>query len=145
MGSSGPGIFENDAAQGFLVSLQAARRTDVGDLISAALRRVAQAEQPLAIADVQSALVALALLLAEFDGDVLVGANDPTAVAAWFVDLEIELTPSRRQLAGAALNRILLAQDNEWATRWAGSEQGQQARSTVKGLRDLLADSAVQE
>ncbi len=145
MGISGPGIFDNDAAQDFLARLRSARPTDVGDLVSGALRRVAQAEQPLPMADVQSALVALALLLSEFDGDVLAGAPDPPAVVAWFVDLEIELTPSRRQIAGAALGRIQLAQDNEWATYWADSDDGRVARSTVEGLRDLLADSAVQE
>lgn len=145
MGTSGPGIFENDVAQHFLAGLRSAPPTDVGDRISGALRKVAQAEQPLPVADVQSALVALALLLSEFDGDVLSGAQDPTAVVAWFVDLEIELTPSRRQISEAALRRIQLAQDNEWTAFWAERDGGQQARSSVKGLRDLLADLAAEE
>ncbi|MET3804829.1 hypothetical protein ABIB25_001825 [Nakamurella sp. UYEF19] len=145
MTTTGPGIFENDAAQDFLTKLQSAPPTAVGDLVSAALRAVAQAEKPLTAADVQSALAALALLLAEFDGDVLTGATDPTAVQAWFVDLEVELTPSRRQIADATTSRILLAQDNGWADLWADSEDGRRARSTVKALRDLLADSASPE
>ncbi len=145
MGISGPGIFENDEAQSFLAGLRSGRQIDVGDQISGALRKVAQAEHPLPMADVQSALVALTLLLSEFDGDVLAGAPDPTSVVAWFVDLEIELTPSRRQIADAALRRIQLAQDNEWATFWSDRDDGRHARSSVKALRDLLADSAVEE
>lgn len=145
MATTGPGIFENDSAQDFLKTLQTSAPTAVGDLVSAALRRVAQAEKPLTVDQVQSALAALALLLAEFDGDVLMGTTDPTAVQAWFVDLEIELTPSRRQIADATIRRILLSQDNGWADLWAESEQGRLARSSVKALRDLLVDSAAQE
>lgn len=142
MTATGPGIFENDAAGTWIAAVQKAQPTAVGDMVSTAVRAVAQAEQPLTPEGVQQALAALALLLSQFDRGILDGARDPDAVQAWFADLEIELNPARRLVAGAAINRILLPQDNGWTQQWRKSGDEAAALATVHRLRDLLADSS---
>lgn len=143
MAASGSGVFENEAADAFVAGLRKAPPTAVGDSISAALRAVAQAETPLTEQQVQRALAALALLLSEFDPGVLDGAGDGE-LQTWFADLEIELNPARRQVAGAALDRILLPQDNGW---FDGLDETRRpdAVASVHRLRDLLADAAADE
>lgn len=145
MGASETGIFQNDDAQNFVHDLRAAAPTAVGDQISAALRAVAQAEGSLATPAVARALVALALLLSEYEPDVLSSATDATELAAWFKDLEIELNPARRQVAGGAIGRIVLADDNDWIQGWTGSGQLAEALAPVYRLRDVLADSVADE
>jgi hypothetical protein len=135
------GVFQNEAATGLVTSLRQAARTAVGDLVSNALRRVAQAEQPVTAEDAQRALAAVALLLSVFDRDILDGAADGDELADWFGELEIELPP-RRQVAAAALARILLPDDNGWYTFWTESGRIADATATVHRLRDLLTDSA---
>ena len=142
MAASGPEIFSNDDAQSFVRDLRAAAPTAVGDRISAALRAVAQAEGSLTVAAVRGALAALALVLSEFDPTVLDDAPDSEGLAAWFANLEIELNPARRQVAAGAINRIVLAEDNEWIQFWTGTGQLAEALAPVYRLRDLLADSA---
>jgi hypothetical protein len=139
MAAHGPMIFENDAALSFLKTLQESKPTAVGDLISAALRAVAQAEGPLEVDDVQEALAAVALLLAEYDETILDGAPDAAAVAAWFTGLEIELNPARRQIAEGALTRILLPADNEWYELWNSAQGGEAAIASVVRLQQELA------
>jgi len=145
MNTQGSGIFDNDAAHEFLEKLRGAAPTAVGDLISGALRGVAQAERPLEVDDVQEALVALALLLGEYDDAVLADAPDAEAVKAWFVDLEVELNPARRQIAGAAITRILLPADNAWYERCNSVEGGKQAIGAVLRLQEELADATGQD
>ena len=140
MSSSGPGIFDNDAATKFVSDLRAAPPTSVGDAISGALRVVAQAEAPLSVEDVQRALAALALLLAEAEAGVLDGAADADEVRSWFASLEIELNPARRQIAEGTLDRILLPQDNRWYDSLAAAGDRAAALAGVHRLRDLLAD-----
>ena len=143
MSTSGPGIFDNAAAAEFLHGLRTAPPTSVGDAVSGALRTVAQAEAPLSVEDVQRALAALALLLAEADAAVLDGAADAGDVRGWFAGLEIELNPARRQIAEGTLDRILLPDDNAWYDHWATSEDsGAAALATVHHLQNLLADFA---
>lgn len=145
MTATGPGIFENDAAAAWVATLREAQPTAVGDLVSNAVRAVAQAEQPLTADGVQQALAALALMLSGFDAEVLDGAPDQDAVLAWFADLEIELNPARRLVAGAAIERILLPQDNGWTQQWQKSGDQAAALATVHRLRDLLADSSADD
>ena len=138
-------IFSNDAASEFIDRLRSARPTVVGDMISDALRAVAQAEQPLSVDDVRRALVALALLLSEFDPQVLAGAPEPDGLRVWFTDLEIELNPARRQVAAGALGRILLPQDNRWQEQWDDDDLRAAALTTVRQLRDTLVDAQTRE
>ena len=145
MAASGPDLFQNDDAQNFVRDLRTAAPAAVGDQVSAALRAVAQAESRLTVPVVARSLAALALLLSEFDPAVLGSAPDPEELAAWFADLEIELNPARRQVANGAVNRIVLADDNEWIDSWTGSGQLAEALAPVYRLRDLLADSASEE
>ncbi len=142
MGASGPGIFENDAALEFIGTLREGRATPVGDRISAAVRAVGQAEQPLTVEQVQRCLAALALLLSDLDAGTLDGAPNPPELLAWFADLEIELNPARRLIAAAAISRVLLPSDNRWRELWDASTDGPAALGSVVRLRDLLADSA---
>lgn len=142
MATTGSGIFDNDAAAKFLSDLRSAPSTSVGDAVSGALRAVAQAEAPLSTEDVQRALAALALLLAEVEAGVLDGAADPQDTLTWFTGLEIELNPARRQIAEGTVDRILLPADNAWYDFWAAADDGGGAAlATVHGLRDVLADA----
>ena len=108
--------------------------------MSGALRAVAQAEAPLSVPDVQRALVAVALLLAEADAGVLEGAADAEDVRRWFAGLDVELNPARRQIAEATLDRILLPQDNGWYDSVSAGDEVTAALVTVHHLRDALAD-----
>ncbi len=142
MATSGPGIFDNDAAAKFLSDLRSAPPTSVGDAVSGALRAVAQAEAPLSVENVQRALAAAALLLAESDARVLDGAADADTVRSWFAGLDIELNPARRQIADGALDRILLPDDNAWSASWSATDDGGAAAvAAVHRLRDLLVDA----
>jgi hypothetical protein len=144
--TSGPGIFDNDAAGKFVSDLRAAPPTSVGDAVSGALRTVAQAEAPLSVEDVQRALAALALLLAQADPGVIEGAPDADGVRSWFADLEIELNPARRQIAEGTVDRILLPEDNGWYyLQSAADDGGAAALAGVHRLRDLLADFSTEQ
>ena len=141
--TTGPGIFDHDAATTWVTDLRAAAPTSVGDAVSGALRTVAQAEQPLAVDDVRRALAALALLLAETDPGLLDGLADADEVRQWFTGLEIELNPARRQIADGTIDRILLGQDNGWYDAvTADQDGGAAALAAVQRLRDVLADIA---
>lgn len=143
MATSGPGIFDNDAATKFVADLRSAPPTSVGDAVSVALRAVAQAEAPLSVEDVQRALAALALLLGESDAGVLDGMAGADEVRTWFADLEIELNPARRLVAEGAIDRILLPDDNGWYESWSAADDGGAAAvASVHLLRDQLADAA---
>ena len=141
--TSGPGIFDNDAAAQLVTDLRAAPPPSVGDAVSGALRTVAQAEQPLGVDDVRRALAVLALLLAETDPGLLDGLADADQVRQWFTGLEIGLNPARRQIADGTIDRILLPQDNAWYEAvTAGEDGGAAALAGVHRLRDVLADVA---
>ena len=143
MATSGPGIFDNDAAGEFLAGLRAAAPTAVGDAVSGALREVAQAEAPLTADSSQRALAATALLVSALDADVLAGAGDAAEVQRWFAGLEVELNPARRQIAEAVVERLLLADDNGWYDSWSETDDRAAALATVHRLRDLLAEFSV--
>jgi len=145
MVAQGPGIFDNDAARDFLVKLRGADPTDVGDIVSGALRKVAQAEHPLEVAAVQEALVAMALLLSEYDESLLAGAPDEETLGPWFARLEVELNPARRQIAFGAIGRILVPADNSWWELWSAADGGEAATAAAVRLQQELADSAVQD
>ena len=95
MAAMGSAYFGGDQATAFVAELRAAKPTAVGDAISAALRAVAQAEQPITEQQGSRVLVALALLLSPFEPEVLDGAPDEAGLGSWFGDLEIELNPAR--------------------------------------------------
>lgn len=160
MGVQDARIFENDAARDFVARLRAAEPSAVGDLISGAVRKVAQAEGSLEVQDAAQALAALALLLFPYDDEVLTGAPDAQELGEWFAGLEIELNPARRQLGHQAVNRILLPLDNKWFDRvradsdvgvgvGVGVDDRADAERAVLGrvhrLADLLADGDVED
>jgi hypothetical protein len=143
MAAPGFRFFGDDAAHDFIAALRKADPGTVGDSISAALRAVAQAEQPLTSEQVSRALVALSLLLSEFEPEILAGAPAEDALRSWFGKLEIELNPARRQVAAGAIDRILLPADNDWYRGFAKPADRAEALAEVHRLRDRLADSAV--
>jgi hypothetical protein len=144
MTAMGSAYFGGDQAKAFVTELRAAKPTTVGDAVSAALRAVAQAEQPVTEEQGSRALVALALLLSPFEPDVLDDAPDGADLRSWFGDLEIELNPARRQIAGAAIDRLLLPADNGWYDGFAERDRTE-ALVNVHRLRDLLADAVADE
>ena len=145
MAAMGSAYFGGDQATAFVAELRAAKPTAVGDAISAALRAVAQAEQPITEQQGSRVLVALALLLSPFEPEVLDGAPDEAGLGSWFGDLEIELNPARRQIAGAALDRLLLPADNGWYDAADAAGDPERALAGVHRLRDALADSIADE
>ena len=145
MAAMGSAYFGGDQATAFVAELRNAQPTAVGDAISAALRTVAQAEHPVTEQQGSRALVALALLLSSFDPKILGDAPDRVDLRAWFGDLEIELNPARRQIAGAAIDRILLPADNGWYDAVSAAGDREQALANVHRLRDVLADSIADE
>ncbi len=145
MAAMGSAYLENEQAAAFVADLRKAEPTAVGDEISAALRAVAQAEQPVTIGQVRRAVAALALLLSSFDQAILDGVPDAPQLRSWFQNLEIELNPARRQVAGAAIERILLPADNEWYDGPADRADGTAGVVGVHRLRAVLADAAADE
>ncbi len=146
-GQGGAGLLENEAAAAFVTGLRTAPPPAVGDLISGALREVAQAEQPLAPGPVQAALAAVALLVAgvahhrgdpEAAAAVLAPAVTAAELASWFADLQVELNPARLLIAGQAVDRLLLPQDNSWLQ----ADRQEPDLERVRRLRDQLTDAA---
>ena len=144
MAAMGSAYFGDEQARAFVAELRNSKPTAVGDAISAALRAVAQAEQPVTEQQGSRALVALALLLSPFEPEILDDAPDGADLRSWFGDLEIELNPARRQVAGAAIDRLLLPADNGWYDGFANQDRAE-ALVNVHRLRDLLADAAADE
>lgn len=120
------------------------RTTDgrTGDRLSAAIRAVTTAGSTLPPDQVDAAIAAIALLLAEYEPGLLDDAADESALREWLHDVDTELTPGRRLAASAALARIEVELNNEWYDAQLQAGTLPAAIVTLHRLRNGLADAA---
>lgn len=128
-------------AADLLADLEKTTDGRAGDRLSMAMLGVTRPGSALPPAEVDAALAAIALLMAEFEPSVLDGAPDEQRLRQWLREVDTEFTPGRKLAATAALTRIELDLENEWqdAHRTAGDRDA--AMAAVRRLRDLLADA----
>lgn len=141
MAASSTGTFDNDHAAQFVSSLLSVDHVAASNSVTAALRSVEEAGDTLSGKAADEGRVAVALLLAEQQPSVLAGALEEDRLREYLRDLDTELTPARRTLAEAVLNRIVLPDANDWYAGWADPEQRDAALVSVRQLADLLEDS----
>ena len=133
--------FDNPAARRLVDELLKAGDGRTGDHLSTAIRAITSSASSLPVDQVDAAIAAIALLLAERAPELLDGAADEPRLRAWIQHVDTELTPGRRLAANGALVRIELGLDNEWfeARRSEGTLIG--ALRALHTLRDELADA----
>jgi len=135
-------FLRTQAADVLLIDLRRATDGRTGDRLSAAIRAVTAAGSTLPPDEVDAAIAAITLLLAEHDPTLLDGAADETALRGWLHDVDTELTPGRLMAASAALARIELNLENEW---YAAHERAGTLPAAIRSLRRLrhgLADAS---
>jgi hypothetical protein len=130
------------AGQALLVQLRRTTDGRTGDRLSAAIRAVTTAGSTLPTEEVDAALTAITLLLAEDQPTLLDGAPDEQALRSWLRQVDTELTPGRRMAAGAALVRIEIDLDNQWYDAHLADGSVQLLLDEVHRLRNALADAA---
>ncbi|HEY7813354.1 MAG TPA: hypothetical protein VIC62_08965 [Nakamurella sp.] len=130
------------AGQALLVQLRRTTDGRTGDRLSAAIRAVTTAGSTLPTEEVDAALTAITLLLAEYQPTLLDGAPDEQALRSWLRQVDTELTPGRRMAAGAALVRIEIDLDNQWYDAHLADGSVQLLLDEVHRLRNALADAA---
>lgn len=140
MAANGTGTFDNDHAAQFVNSLLSVDHAAASNSVTAALRSVEEAGDTLSGKAADEGRVAVALLLAEQQPSVLDEAPEQDRLRGYLRDLDTELTPSRRTLAEAVLNRIVLSEANDWYAGWTDPEQRNAAVASVRQLADLLED-----
>jgi hypothetical protein len=136
-------FLRSDAAGTLLSELRKATDGRTGDRLSATLRAVTHAGSAALLSEeVDTAIAAIALLLAANDPTLLNGAEDEEGLRGWLHHVDTELTPGRLLAAGAALDRIEIGMSNEWyaAHEAAGTLPG--ALLAVHRLRDGLHDAS---
>lgn len=128
-------------AADLLADLEKTTDGRAGDRLSKAMLGVTRPGSDLPTDEVDAALAAIALLMAEFEPAVLDGAPDEQRLRQWLHDVDTEFTPGRKLAATAALTRIDLDLENQWqdAHRAAGDRDA--ALAAVRRLRELLADA----
>jgi hypothetical protein len=129
------------AAASLLTDLRKATDGRTGDRLSAAIRAVTKAGSTLPAAEVETAIAAIALLLAEYQPGLLDGAVDEQGLRAWLADVDTELTPGRKLAASAAIGRIALGLKNEWYDEHVDAGTLGAALTALFRLRDALTDS----
>lgn len=131
----------SDGAAALLTDLRRSTDGRTGDRLSVAIRAVTKAGSTLPPSEVDAAIAAIALLLADYDQTLLDGAPDEPALREWLREVDTDLTPGRALAANAALARIELDMNNQWqaAHREAGSLPD--ALRAVRRLRNGLADA----
>jgi hypothetical protein len=129
------------AAASLLTDLRKATDGRTGDRLSAAIRAVTKAGSTLPAAEVETAIAAIALLLAEYQPGLLDGAVDEQGLRAWLADVDTELTPGRKLAASAAIGRIALGLKNEWYDEHVDAGTLGAALTALFRLRDTLTDS----
>ena len=130
------------AGQALLVQLRRTTDGRTGDRLSAAIRAVTTAGSTLPSGEVDAALTAITLLLAEYQPSLLDGAPDEDALRDWLRHVDTDLTPGRRMAAGAALVRVEIDLDNQWYDAHLADGSVQQVLDEVHRLRNALADAA---
>lgn len=128
-------------ASSLLADLEKTTDGRAGDRLSMAMLGVTRPGSALPPEEVDAALAAIALLMAEYEPALLDGAPDEESLRRWLADVDTEFTPGRKLAAAAALGRIELDLENEWqdAHRAAGDRDA--AMAAVLRLRNLLADA----
>lgn len=138
---SDTGTFGSDHAAAFVQQLLDVDRGRAAERIIQALRTVEEAGDSLGPAETNEARVAVTLLLAEEDPSLLGGAAQEDRLRRYLRELDTELTPARRILAKAVVERILLPVSNAWYDAWQTADARQAALASVQRLADLLADA----
>ena len=134
-------FLRTEAAAAFLTELRQTTDGRTGDRLSKALRAATHSSSHLAPAEVDTAIAAIALLLAANDPTLLDGAVDEDGLRGWLHHVDTELTPGRRMAAEAALDRMLISSDNEWYAALEADGTLPTALLTVRRLRDGLHDA----
>ena len=129
------------AAASLLSDLRRATDGRTGDRLSIAIRAVTKAGSTLPPAEVETAIAAIALLLAEYQPGLLDGAVDEQGLRDWLADVDTELTPGRKLAASAAIGRIALGLKNEWYDAHVDAGTLGAALTALFRLRDALTDS----
>lgn len=135
-------FLRTDAGRALLSRLRVTTDGRTGDQLSAAIRAVTTAGSMLPPAEVDAALTAITLLLAEYQPDLLDGAPDEDALRDWLRHVDTELTPGRRLAAEATLGRIAIKLDNQWYDAHVAGGTVSGALADLHRLDDALADSA---
>ena len=135
-------FLESDAAATMLSELRTAIDGRIGDRLSQAIRAITRSSSRLPPPEVDSAIAAIALLLAGNDPTILDGAADEDALRGWLRHVDVELTPGRRLKAEAALDRMEIGADNEWYTGHEDAGTLSAAMEMVHRLRNGLHDAS---
>lgn len=128
-------------AAALLTDLEKTTNGRAGDRLSMAMLGVTRPGSALPPDEVDTALAAIALLLAEFEPSVLDGAPDEQRLRRWLHEVDTEFTPGRKLAANAALTRIDLDLENEWLDAHRAAGDRDQALAAVQRLRNLLTDA----
>ena len=128
-------------AASLLSELRAAPDGHIGDRLSEAIRVITRSSSHLSAHEVDSAIAAIALLLAANDPTILDGAADEDALRGWLHHVDLELTPGRWLMAEAALNRTEIGVDNQWYSAHETAGTLAAALRTVRRLRNGLHDA----
>ena len=134
-------FLHSDAAAALLTDLRKATDGRTGDRLSTAIRAVTTAGSTLPPAEVDAAIAAIALLLAERDPTMLDGADDESALREWLRHVDTDLTPGRQLAASAALARIELNLNNEWQVAEGQADTLDASLRSLRRLRNGLADA----
>ncbi len=129
-------------AQDFLQQLRRTTGGTIGDRLSTAIRAVTAAGSTLPTDQVDAAITAITLLLAEYQPSLLDRAPDEAALRDWLHHVDTELTPGRRLAAEAALVRMEIDLDNEWYQAHLRDGSAQQVLDDLHRLRNVLADAS---
>ncbi len=135
-------FLRTEAAATLLSELRTATDGRIGDRLSAAIRAVTRSSSHLTPDEVDSAIAAIALLLAAIDPTILDGAADENSLRGWLHHVDTELTPGRRLKAEAALARIEIGANNEWYAAHERAGTLPAVLKTVHRLRDGLHDAS---
>jgi hypothetical protein len=130
------------AGQALLTRLRSATDGRTGDQLSTAIRAVTSAGSRLPSDEVDAALTAITLLLAEYQPSLLDGAPDEDALRDWLRHVDTELTPGRRLAAEAMLVRIEIDLDNQWYDAHVADGSVHQVLDDLHRLRNALADAS---
>lgn len=129
------------AGRALLTRLRATTDGRTGDQLSAAIRAVTTAGSVLPAEEVDAALTAITLLLAEHQPALLDGAPDEAALRDWLRHVDTELTPGRRMAAEAALVRVEIDLDNQWYDAHVADGSVREVLADLHRLRNALADA----
>lgn len=135
------GTFGNDQAATFVQRLIDIGCDRAGERLVQAMRTVEEAGDSLDPLEANEGRVAVTLLLAEEEPSLLDGAAQEDRLRRYLRELDTELTPARRTLAKAVVERILLPMSNAWYDAWQTDEARRAALASVQRLADLLADA----